>query len=372
MPAKARGRKSVDARFMRRALALAKRGLGRTHPNPPVGAVLVRRGEIVGEGWHRRAGEPHAEAVALKAAGGLARGATLYCTLEPCTVVGRTPACAPAVAEAGVRRVVLGSVDSDRRVDGRGIRGLRSAGVDVATGVETAACDELLRFYRRHRTLGRPWVRLKLAASLDGRIALADGTSKWITGPEARARVHRWRDEFDAVLVGVGTVRADDPSLDCRRTRGRDPIRVIADSRLRTPHTARVFQVGAAPTWLMTTRDAPAARARRLERAGGQVVPVASRGGRVDPAALLKALGRRGITSVLAEGGAELAASLLGRGLVDEVCLFQAPLLIGGDGIPMIGELGVGSLARALRLGDVRVSRVGVDRLWTARLTPES
>lgn len=357
---------------MRRALALARRGLGRTHPNPPVGAILVRRGGIVGEGWHRRAGEPHAEAVALAQAGRAARGATLYCTLEPCTVDGRTPACAPAVVAAGIRRLVVGSGDPDRRVNGAGLRRIRAAGIAVSTGVEVERCDDLLRFYAKHRTTGRPWVRLKLAASLDGRIAARDGSSKWITGPEARARVHRWRDELDAVLLGVGTVRADDPTLDCRRPRGRDPVRIVADSRLRTPPGARMLAQGRGPVWIVTTREAPDSRARRLMGAGAEVVRVASRDGRVDARALLRSLGRRGITSVLAEGGAGLAASLLRRRLADELCLFQAPLLIGGDGIPMIQELGVASLARALRLGDARVSRAGTDQLWTARLTSES
>lgn len=361
-----------DAAFVRRALRLARRGLGRTHPNPPVGAVVVKRGEVVGEGWHRRAGEPHAEAEALARAGDRARGSTLYCTLEPCTVEGRTPACAPAVAEAGVRRVVLGSVDADSRVRGGGIRALRRRGLDVSTGVETEACDELLRFYQHHRITGRPWVRLKLAASLDGRIALANGASKWITGSAARSLVHRWRDELDAVCVGVGTVRADDPSLDCRRSRGRDPIRVIVDSRLRTSPEARCLSVGTGATWVVTTRAASKRRADRLNAAGAEVVSVARRDARVDLKAMLRALGRRGVTSLLVEGGGTLAASLLRRGLVNELCLFQAPLLIGGDGIPMIDALGVGSLSRAIRLGDARVSRVGADQLWMARLDTTS
>lgn len=353
---------------MRHALRLARRGLGRTHPNPPVGALLVRRGEVVGEGWHRKAGEPHAEAVALAKAGDRARGATLYCTLEPCTVVGRTPACAPAVVDAGIRRVVLGSIDPDVRVSGRGVRKIRAAGIDVDTGVETDACDELLRFYFHHRRLGRPWVRLKLAASLDGRIALADGRSKWITGAAARERVHVWRDQLDAILVGVGTVRADDPSLDCRRKGGRDPLRIIADSRLRTPHTARVFSTGKSPVWIATTRDGAPNRARRLERAGAEILKVPSRAGRVSPRGLLRGLGRAGLTSVLLEGGGALAASFLRERVVDEICIFQAPLLIGGDGIPMIQGLGTESLTRAIRLTDPRVEAVGDDQLWTARL----
>lgn len=364
--------RDADSAFLRRALRLARRGLGRTHPNPPVGAVVVRDGEVVGEGWHRRAGEPHAEAVALAQAGDRARGATLYCTLEPCTVDGRTPACAPAVARAGIRRVVLGSVDADARVRGGGIRLLRRRRVAVSTDVETAACDELLRFYRHHRTTGRPWVRLKLAASLDGRIALGNGRSKWITGPEARELVHRWRDELDAICVGIGTVLADDPTLDCRRPRGRDPIRVVLDGRLRTPATAKLLRKGTGAVWLATKKPVAARRADRLRAAGAEILPLASRDGVLDPRALLRGLGRKGVTSVLLEGGGTVAASFLRRGLVDELCAFQAPLLIGGDGIPMIGELGVESLTRAIRLGDVRVSRVGADQLWVARLDGKS
>ena len=364
--------READRRYMRRALALARRGLGRTHPNPPVGAVLVKRGVTVGEGWHARAGEPHAEALALDAAGKAARGATLYCTLEPCTVVGRTPACAPALVEAGVKRVVVSSEDPDHRVAGRGLRRLRAAGIEIVPGIEQAAADELLRFYRCHRTNGRPWVRLKLAASADGRIALADGSSKWITGEKARLQVHRWRNEFDAVLVGAGTVQADDPRLDCRRRGGRDPIRVIADSRLRTPPDARVLTSGDAPTWVATTRRAPLARARRLERAGAVIVRVGEKDGKVEPRSLLRALGRRGITSVLAEGGGELAGSLLRSRSIDEIYCFQAPVLLGGDAIPMIGALEVPELARAVRLRDMRVTRVGVDHLWMARLETET
>jgi diaminohydroxyphosphoribosylaminopyrimidine deaminase/5-amino-6-(5-phosphoribosylamino)uracil reductase len=361
------GARKADQTFMRRALRLARRGLGRTHPNPPVGAVVVRAGRIVGEGWHRRAGAPHAEAVALARAGRLARGATLYCTLEPCTVDGRTPPCAPAVIAAGIRRVVLGSTDVDVRVSGRGIRKLRAAGLTVTTGVEEERCDDLLLFYRTHRRTGRPWVRLKLASSLDGRIAARDGSSRWITGEKSRSRVHRWRDELDAILVGVGTVLADDPRLDCRRARGRDPIRVIADSRLRTPADARILTAGGAPVWLACTRTAPATRAHALVAAGAEVLRLTASARRVDPGALLDRLGEKGITSILVEGGGELAAGLLRAGLVDEICLFTAPLLIGGDGIPMIESLGVANLGEALRLGEVSISRSGDDSLLVAR-----
>ncbi|MBM4268759.1 MAG: bifunctional diaminohydroxyphosphoribosylaminopyrimidine deaminase/5-amino-6-(5-phosphoribosylamino)uracil reductase RibD, partial [Deltaproteobacteria bacterium] len=325
-------------------------------------------GRVVGQGWHRRAGEPHAEAIALRVAGEAARGATLYCTLEPCSFVGRTPACASAVVESGVARLVLGSTDPDARVRGRGIARIRRAGIEVTTGVESEASEVLLRFYRKHRTVGMPWVRLKLGASLDGRIATTTGASRWITGPEAREMVHRWRDELDAIVVGVGTVLADDPSLTCRRVGGRDPIRVVVDGRLRTPPAAKLFREGEAPVWIATTRDAPAARARRLEESGATIVRVSARQGKVDLRSLLRALGKRGLTSALVEGGARLGADLVARRLVDEICVFTAPLLIGGDGIPMIGSIGARSLPEAVRLREVRVTPVGADYLWRARL----
>jgi diaminohydroxyphosphoribosylaminopyrimidine deaminase/5-amino-6-(5-phosphoribosylamino)uracil reductase len=361
---------AADARFMRRALELARRGLGRTHPNPPVGAVVVRAGRIVGEGWHRRAGTAHAEVIALAAAGERARGATLYCTLEPCSFVGRTPACAPRVVASRVSRVVLGTIDPHPRVRGRGVRELRRAGIAVQSGVEEEAARELIRFFAHHAVRRRPFVRLKLAASADGRIATATGESRWITGPLARRLVHRWRNELDAVMVGVETALADDPALTCRMARGRDPIRIVVDSRLRVPPRARLLREGRSPVWIATARNAPAARAKRLEAAGAAVLPVPGRGERVDLGALLDLLAQRGISSLLVEGGATLAASLLRAGLVDELCWFEAPLLIGGDGKPMIEGLGVRSMNDALALRGHRLESVGPDLLHVAHLAP--
>lgn len=364
------GAHARDVEFMRLALALGRRGLGRTRPNPAVGAVVVRRGRVVGSGWHRRAGAAHGEVVALDQAGPAARGATLYVTLEPCTHTGRTPPCAPRVVAAGVRRVVIGALDPNPAVHGRGAALLRRAGLEVTTGVEEDAARELIQGFARHVGTGRPFVRLKLAASADGRIATRTGESRWITGVAARRLVHRWRDEMDAVLVGADTVLADDPELTCRRARGRDPVRVVLDGRLRTPPRARLLRTGRSPVWIATAVRHDPRRAGRLARAGATILPVPTRGAHLDLARLLKALGERDITSVLVEAGSRLAAALLSGGHVDELCWFTAPLLIGGDGLPMIGPLGVRSLRSALRLADLRVERVGDDLLHTARTMP--
>jgi diaminohydroxyphosphoribosylaminopyrimidine deaminase/5-amino-6-(5-phosphoribosylamino)uracil reductase len=354
---------------MQRALALAARGLGRTHPNPAVGAVVVQRGRVVGEGFHRRAGEPHAEAIALARAGGRTRGATLYVTLEPCVHHGRTPPCVDATLAAGIARVVVGMVDPDPRVRGRGIRRLRGGGVRVTTGVRAADCRRLLRGYVMRTLRGRPFLVLKLAASLDGRIATAAGMSRWITGRAARRHAHVLRDRLDAVMVGAGTVRSDDPRLTCRLRGGRDPIRVVVDGRLRVSARARVLRVrSAAPTWVLCAADAPRVREELLRAAGADVIRMPGRR-RVRLRAALAELGRRGVTSVLLEGGATLAAAALRERVVDSVLLMLAPMIIGGDGVPMVGALQVRSLDRAPRLGGLRIEPIGGDLLLEATLS---
>jgi diaminohydroxyphosphoribosylaminopyrimidine deaminase/5-amino-6-(5-phosphoribosylamino)uracil reductase len=368
MPAARRpeqGRPEDDRRWMARALGLARRGLGRTSPNPPVGAVIVRRGRVVGEGWHRRAGGPHAEIVALRRAGRAARGATLYLTLEPCTHVGRTPPCAPAVIEAGLARVVVAAPDPDPRVRGRGIRAVRAAGIPVEVGVLAREARALTAWFRHFVTRRRPYVLLKLAASLDGRIATARGESRWVSGPAARRFVHRLRDRVDAVMVGAGTVIADDPALTCRVRGGRDPLRIVVDGRLRVPPGARVVrQRSPAPTLIATTAGARAARRRALARAGAEVVAFPGRRGRLRLGGLLRALAARGVVSVLIEGGGELAAAALRERAVDRVLLVLAPVLLGGDARSALGPLAVRRLARAPRLAGGRRSRLGRDLLW--------
>lgn len=358
-----------DAAFMRQAIALARRGLGRTSPNPPVGAVVVAQGRVVGRGWHKRPGAAHGEAMALRAAGARARGATLYVTLEPCNHHGRTPPCTEAILASGVRRVVFGARDPNPLVRGGGAARLRRAGIEVLGGVERAACEELVAAFVSLVRRGRPLVTLKLAATLDGRLATRSGDSRWITGPTARRLVHRWRDEMDAVMVGIGTVLADDPRLTCRRRGGRDPLRVVVDSRLRTPPSALVLTKEAAPATLIASVISRGPKLTALRAGGATVLPLPSRGGRVSLRCLFAALGQRGVASVLLEGGPTLAAAALREGLVDRLYVFLSPRLIGGDGMPMLASLGVGRLRDAPRLRWVGAERVGDD--WLLRAEPE-
>jgi len=362
----ARGRAAADERFMARALALAAQGLGRTWPNPPVGAVFVRGGRIVGEGWHTRAGAPHAEVEGLRRAGRRARGSTLYVTLEPCTHWGRTPPCVEALLPLHLRRVVVAMMDPNPRVRGRGVRRLRAAGIPVSVGVGETPARVLTAGYCMHVLHGRPQVTLKLAATLDGRIATAAGASRWITGPPARALAHGLRDLSDAVLVGAGTVRADDPRLTCRLPGGHDPLRVVlAGPRLDLPARARVLGMG---TVVVAPRGAPAARVAALRRRGAEVVLLPARRGRISFAAVVRALGARGITSLLVEGGGAVAAEAVRAGVADRLVLFLAPVLFGGDGVPAIGPLGVTRPAGAVRVEVVAVTRIGPDLLLEGRL----
>jgi len=365
----------VDSRYMRKALALARRMLGRTSPNPAVGCVIVRGGQrgarIVGQGATAAGGRPHAEAVALARAGARARGATAYVTFEPCAHQGRTPPCARALVEAGVRRVVIGCVDPYPPVRGRGVAMLRAAGVEVVSGVLEDECRRLNLGFITRVTRGRPFVTLKLALSLDGRIAAASGDSKWISSPASRALVHRWRNEADAVMVGAGTVAADNPLLTCRIAGGRDPARVVIDGRLRCSPLARVFVERSAAAALLVTTSANAARARRRWGAGGrvEVIGCAGRGGEIDLRALMRELGRRGWCNVLIEGGAHLAGAALGAGIVDRVAFFVAPIVIGA-GTPAVEGLGFARVRHAIALGGLGVRRLGVDLLMEAEVAP--
>jgi diaminohydroxyphosphoribosylaminopyrimidine deaminase/5-amino-6-(5-phosphoribosylamino)uracil reductase len=364
-----RSRRAADAHFMARALALAARGLGRTFPNPPVGAVLVRGGRVVGEGFHRRAGEAHAEIEALDAAGARARGATLYVTLEPCTHFGRTPPCVDALLPLGLRRVVVAMADPNPRVRGRGLARLRRAGIPLTLGPGEGEARLLTAGYASRVRRGRPLVTLKLAATLDGRIATARGDARWITGPAARRLAHALRDISDAVLVGAATVRADDPRLTCRLPGGRDPVRVVlAGRRLALPARARILARGGPPTWVVAPRAAAPARVAALRRRGTEVILAPGRGDRIPFAAVARALGERGITSLLIEGGGTVAAGALRARVVDRLVLFVAPLLLGGDGVPAIGPLGIGRMADAVRVAPLSVARVGTDLVLEGRL----
>lgn len=354
---------------MRLALREARRGLGRTSPNPAVGALLVKGGRVVGRGHHVQAGAPHAEVMAIRDAGASARGADLYTTLEPCDHFGRTPPCSLAILEAGVRRVFSGSGDPNPSVNGRGIRRLRRAGVDVEAGILREDCDALNEPWFRFITTGRPHVTLKVAATLDGRIATASGESRWVTGPEARAHVHRLRDAVDAVLVGAGTVRADDPRLTARLPGGggRDPVRVVLDSRLELPMTRRLFrQRSEAATLVAHVTGTPPAKAPR----GVEYLRCSARRGRVDLRDLLSRLGERGVTTLLVEGGAEVNRAFLEAGLVDQLLLFVAPTIAGG-GIPWIAGKGPARMAEALPVHHLRVRRLGRDLLFSGRPAPK-
>ncbi len=340
---------------MRRALTLGARGLGETNPNPVVGCVVARAGRILGEGFHARAGGDHAEVVALRQAGARTRGATLYVTLEPCSHHGRTPPCAPLVRQSGITRVVVATRDPDPRVSGRGLALLRRAGVAISTGVCAALAEaQNARFLTAARR-GRPFVLLKAALTLDGRIATARGASRWITGSAARRQARYLRRLHDAVLVGIGTVLADDPLL-LPQPRTRRPFtRVVLDTQLRLPLTSRLVRSASRRTPVLVLATAPPdARRRALETRGVTVVDVASKRGRVTPAAALAALRKRGLASVMIEGGSEVLGSFLAARLVDEVALFRAPLLLGGRGSrPAFGGPDPREIRDALRLEPV-------------------
>ncbi|MBK1841390.1 bifunctional diaminohydroxyphosphoribosylaminopyrimidine deaminase/5-amino-6-(5-phosphoribosylamino)uracil reductase RibD [Azospirillum sp. YIM B02556] len=361
---------------MRAALSLAARGLGRTWPNPAVGCVLVRDGAVIGRGWTQPGGRPHAETEALaraRALSGGAEGATAYVTLEPCNHYGKTPPCALALVEAKVARVVVACQDPDPRVAGGGLARLRDAGIAVVTGVCEAEALALNHGFFSRITLGRPLVTLKIASTLDGRIATATGESQWITGPTARAWGHRLRAGHDAILVGIGTALADDPELTCRLPglEDRSPVRVVVDGRLRLPPTAKLAAgAGRIPTWVVTGPSPDGARAAALAARGVEVIPTAiGADGHVDPAAAMAALASRGITRVLVEGGAAIAGALLGAGLVDRLEWFRAASLIGGDGLPAVAGFGVAALAAMARFERIELRSAGADLAESYRRT---
>jgi diaminohydroxyphosphoribosylaminopyrimidine deaminase / 5-amino-6-(5-phosphoribosylamino)uracil reductase len=361
----------LDRHAMRTALALARRGLGRVWPNPAVGCVIVTNGRIVGRGWTQPGGRPHGETEALARAGAAAAGGTAYVTLEPCCHWGRTAPCADALIAAGVRQVVAAIEDPDPRVAGGGLARLREAGLTVEVGLYEAEAAEInAGFFQRVR-LGRPLVTLKLATSLDGRIATASGESRWVTGPPSRERVHLLRATHDAVLVGTGTMLTDDPQLTCRLPglASRSPVRVALDRHVRLPLTARLAaDAQQVPTWLVTLPDADPARAKALRAVGVELV-VADPGpeGQIDLGSALQALGRRGLTRVLVEGGGRTAAALLRAGLVDRLIWLHAPLLLGNDGVPGVAELRLGALAEAPGFERVSCETIGADTMTAYR-----
>ncbi len=361
--------KETDERYIQVALRLARRGAGRTSPNPMVGAVVVRGDRIVGRGYHVRAGADHAEAVAIRQAADAARGATLYVNLEPCNHFGRTPPCTKAVIEARVGRVVVGMVDPNPVVAGRGVEALRNAGIPVEIPVKEEDCRRLNEVFVKHVTQKLPFVTLKLAASLDGRIATATGNSRWVTGSVARKYVHRLRNEVDAVLVGSGTVLADDPQLTCRIPRGRDPWRVVLDGRLRTPVAARLVRHPQPEKTVVVTRDdAPVGRRKRLEDLGVCVWKFPVRNGYISLKRVLRKLARADVTSVMIEGGSVTASRAITEKVVDKVLCFYGPKLIGAEGFPMVGDLGLLRMRQCPQLLRPAVKRLGDDILVSGYL----
>jgi diaminohydroxyphosphoribosylaminopyrimidine deaminase / 5-amino-6-(5-phosphoribosylamino)uracil reductase len=347
------------------ALSLGRRGQGLCWPNPAVGCVIVNAGRIVGRGWTGAGGRPHAETLALAQAGASARGATAFVTLEPCAHHGQTPPCAEALIGAGIARVVAPIEDSDTRVAGQGFALLRRGGVQVDTGLMAGDAARDHAGFLQKTELGRPFVTLKLASSFDGRIATATGQSQWITGPDARRVVHAMRARHDAVMVGAGTVRGDDPSLTVRDLgMDRQPVRVVVSRHLDLPLMGRLARSAPdVPLWLCHAASADRERQEAWAGLGARLLPCAMRAGQVDPVDVLAQLGRAGLTRVFCEGGGALAASLLGNDLVDELVGFTAGLAIGAEGLPAIGALGLSALAAAPRFDLLETRALGPDIL---------
>ena len=353
-----------DERWMKRALRLAEKGRGRTSPNPMVGAVLVKNGKVVAEGYHLKAGGPHAEMIALRKAGGETKGATLYLNLEPCTFYGKTPPCVPAVVEAGVARAVIGMEDPNPLVEGKGVEALRKAGLDVEVGILEKECRRLNEAFCKYIVRKEPFVMLKVAATIDGKIATRSGESQWITGEASRRLVHKLRDQVDGVAVGIGTVLKDDPMLTTRIKGGRDPYRIIFDSRLRIPEHAKVLDLAPSKTIIATTELAQREKVEGLEKKGVQVLVFNSIDGRVDLRSCLHKLGEMEMMSLLVEGGSQISGSFLDHGLIDKIFLFLSPKLIGDHQAPGIfGGHGVGGLKDIIPLKEVKLRKIGEDIL---------
>ena len=356
---------------MRQALREAKKGIGRTSPNPSVGALVVNNGIVVGKGYHRKAGTPHAEIHALQQAGPKAEGGTLYVTLEPCNHTGLTPPCTEAVLKAGIARVVIGMLDPNPDVAGGGAGFLASQGLHVNSGILEQECRDINLPFIKYVTTGLPWVVLKAGISIDGRIAASQGQSTRITGDESLQRVHVLRSQADAILVGIGTVLVDDPSLTARikQKHGRDPLRVVLDKELRMPASARMLrQKSSARTWIFCSRGAAGEKRKNLEAAGAVIknVPVAARG-LLDLKAVLTELGKARITSVLVEGGSCVHGSFLQTGLADQLLLFVAPVILGGQGVPLATFSGRGKQQRVPKCKIITTRRFGDDVLIDGR-----
>ena len=353
----------TDEFFMREALRIARNAEGRTSPNPLVGAVVVRDGKIIAEGWHRQAGTPHAEIHALKMAGELAKGATLYVTLEPCSHFGRTPPCANAIVDAGIKKVFAAMSDPNPKVAGRGFEILKAAGVEVEVGLLEEEARKLNEIFIKWVTKNLPFVTLKFACSLDGKIATVGGESQWISCLESRKFSHRLRDLNDAILVGVGTVLADNPTLTTRLVEGKNPVRVIVDSNLKTPLNSKVVTDKSARTIIATTTNAPPEKISALKNFGVEII-FAGEGERVNLKILMSELARREITSVLVEGGGTIHFSMLKEKLVDKIFAFVAPKIIGGkNSLSAVAGAGFEKLSDAVNLKNFTAEKIGEDFL---------
>ena len=360
--------KDRHEKFMKAALGFARKGLGKTSPNPAVGAVIARRGQVVAAGFHRKAGGAHAEVEALNQLRGKARrGDTLYVTLEPCNHFGRTPPCTQAILEKGIRKVVVGMRDPNPHVTGGGCDYLSGQGVEVVTGVLEEECRRLNEWFVTYVTKGRPFVIAKTALTLDGWTATSTGHSRWVTNEQSREWVHRLRHQVDGILVGVGTVMADDPLLNTRlkKGRGKDPVRIIVDTHLRIPVNARVLaHPHGSETLIAVSEDVPSRRIERLKTKGISFLVCPKKEGRIDLIALMDMLGNRSITSVLLEGGATLMGAMIREKLVDKFCIFKAPKILGGsDGRPMALGQGPSKMDQSIPLKDIRIKRFGDDLL---------
>ncbi|MEY8356860.1 bifunctional diaminohydroxyphosphoribosylaminopyrimidine deaminase/5-amino-6-(5-phosphoribosylamino)uracil reductase RibD [Lachnospiraceae bacterium 54-53] len=360
----------TDRDYMMRALELARKGVGAVSPNPLVGAVIVKDGRVIGEGWHEHFGGPHGERNALAACTESPGGADLYVNLEPCCHYGKTPPCTEAIMESGIRRVVVGTEDPDPRVAGKGIRLLRENGIEVETGVMKQECEELNRVFFHFVKSGTPYVVMKYAMTMDGKIATAAGNSRWITGERAREKVHEDRNRYSAVMAGVGTVLSDDPLLTCRMPGGRNPVRIICDTRLRTPLASMVVRTaGAVPTVIATGCRAEEALRPYCE-AGCRVLPVPAPDGKLDLKVLMEKLGETGIDSVLLEGGGTLNWSALKSGIVNRVQAYIAPKLFGGrDALSPVEGEGVEMPGFSFLLAEPVITRIGEDILIESEVT---
>lgn len=357
---------NTDTVYMKMALALAEKGRGYTSPNPMVGAVIVKNGNIIGRGYHQAAGKPHAEVNAITDAKGETIGATIYVTLEPCNHYGRTPPCTRAIIGAKIKRVVVAMTDPNPGVAGGGCDFLRNNGVDVVTGVCEAEAQKLNAFFIKYVRTGMPYVILKCAATLDGKIATETGDSKWITGTAARRHAHRIRHAVDGILVGVDTIRADDPNLTTRLedVNGKNPLRIVLDSRLTIPENARIIKENQAPaTIIVSGPDAPGEKRKKLIERGASVMEMPLKDGRIDLPPLMEMLGKMSITSLLVEGGSRVSASMLSAGVVDRICFFYAPKILAGDGISICRGPGPEKMASAIQVKNIEINRFEDDIL---------